>query len=149
LDPLAAASRYMSYASMVIPSNDAFIANDAPNAVPVFDAAGKFIGGRFIVFGSMVRDAGTEVNDEVPMNTAFLGQMSPNTGVTEGGVVMVHPGFMPGGNILSTPMFANSDFRAAGYRVAEVTVEVVPEPGTLSLLAAPLVLLAIRRYHRR
>jgi hypothetical protein len=145
LNPLAAASRYLSYASMVIPSNDAFIANGNPLAIPVFDAMGNFVGGSFIVTGSMVWDAGTEVNDEIPMNTAFLGQMMPNTGTTEGGVVMMHPGFIPGGNILSTPMFANADFTAPGYNVAQITVSMVPEPGTLGLLAAPLVLLLLRR----
>ena len=148
LDPMAASSRYLSYASMVIPSDDAFIANDNPTALPVFNPAGMFVGGTFMVLGSMVRDAGTEVNDELPMNTAFLGQMTPNTGVTENGVVMAHAGFIPGGNILSSPMFANADFTATGYQVAEITIEAIPEPGTMTLLAGPLLLLALRRYRR-
>jgi hypothetical protein len=148
LDPFAANSMYMSYASMVIPSNDAFIANDNPTAIQVFDAMGGFVGARFVVTGSMVRDAGTELNDELPMNTAFLGQMMPNTGVTENGVVMLHPGFSPGGNILSSPMFTNADFTAAGYQVAEISVEAIPEPATISLLAVPLLLMALRRHRR-
>ncbi len=97
LNPLAMSSRYFSYASMVIPSNDAFIANGNPMALPVFNSMGQFLGGSFTVLGSMVLDAGTELNDEVPMNTAFFGQMAPNTGVTTNGVVMPHPGFIPGG----------------------------------------------------
>lgn len=43
--------------------------------------------------GSDVLDAGTEVNDELPENVAFLEQSSPNTGVDENGVVEIHPGF--------------------------------------------------------
>jgi hypothetical protein len=149
LNPFAATSRYMSYASMVIPSNDAFIANGNPTAIPIFDAAGNFVGGSFVVLGSMVWDAGTEVNDEVPMNTAFLGQMVPNTGVTENGVVMPHPGFIPGGNILSNPMFANADFTTPGYMMAEITIQAIPEPATIGLMAGPLLLLALRQYCRR
>lgn len=56
-------SQYFSYASMVIPSNDAFIANGNPLANQVFDDVGNFIGPDFIVPGSQVLDAGTEVND--------------------------------------------------------------------------------------
>jgi hypothetical protein len=149
LDPNAATSRYLSYASMVIPSNDAFISNGNATAIEVFDATGGFAGGTFTVMGSMVWDAGTEVNDELPMNTAFLGQMMSNTGVTENGVVMLHPGFLPGGNILSDPMFANADFTAPGYLVAEITVQLIPEPTTMALVAAPLLLLALRRCHCR
>jgi hypothetical protein len=82
------------------------------------------------------------------MNTAFLGQMMPNTGATENGVVMLHPGFSPGGNILSSAMFTNADFTAAGYQVAEISVEAIPEPATISLLAVPLLLIALRRHRR-
>ena len=116
LDP--AQSKYFSYASMVIPSNDAFIANGSPLAHPIFDAQGMFIAQRFNVLGDEVLDAGTEVNDEIPENTAFFGQSQPNTGVDEGGTVVLHPGFLPpaAGGILADPMFANADFLRDGYR---------------------------------
>ena len=150
LDAMAATNRFMSYASMVIPSNDAFIANGNPMFFPVFDAMGAFVGGSVIVTGGMVLDAGTEVNDEVPMNTAFFGQMMPNTGVTQNGVVGTHPGFMPpgSGGILDDPMFANADFKAAGYQVAQITVEAVPEPATFGIAGAALALLAGVRLRR-
>lgn len=140
LDPLAASSRYFSYASMVIPSNDAFLANDDPFEHMIFDAAGNFQSQRFFLLGSEVLDAGSEVNDELPANTAFFGQAAPNTGVTEGGTVGAHPGFFgsfgnPGGiaSILASADFANADFTLPGYTIAEVTV--TPEPGALALLA--------------
>jgi hypothetical protein len=118
----------------------------------VFDMMGGFVGGSFIVSGGMVLDAGTEVNDEIPMNTAFFGQMMPNTGMVENGVVMIHPGFLPpgSGGILDDPMFANANFKAPGYKVAEITVEVVPEPATFGLACAALaVALAARRMRRK
>lgn len=106
--------QYFSYASMVIPSNDAFVANGNPTAIPVVGSGGGFVPTSFIVSGDEVLDAGSEVNDEVPANTAALAQMAPNTGVVENGVVAAHPGFMPGGNILAAR--PNADFTAPGYQ---------------------------------
>ncbi|YAF97167.1 MAG: spondin domain-containing protein [Nodularia sp. CChRGM 3473] len=138
IDGSLASSRYFSYASMIVPSNDAFIANDNPLAFRIFDDFGNFLGADFIVSGNRIWDAGTEVNDEIPENTALLGQTTPNTGVTENGVVTQHPGFLPGGNILSA--FPNADFTtlaSPSYQVVRIRVEQVPEPGsTLGLLIA-------------
>ncbi|GBF81064.1 PEP-CTERM sorting domain-containing protein [Aphanothece sacrum] len=131
VDRTLASSRYFSYASMIIPSNDAFIANGNPLAHPIFDNSGNFIGADFIVLGSSVLDGGTEVNDESTTNTAFFGQATPNTGVDENGIVALHSGFIPGGPILSDPRFANANFLAPGYQVARIQVELVPEPLTI------------------
>ncbi len=111
--------RYLSFASMVIPSNDAFIGNSDPLAYPLFDDNGDFIGTTVMRLGSQVYDAGTEVNDELPANTAFFGQAAPNTGVDENGVTTPHPGFNPvgAGGILDDPMFANADFTQPGYSI--------------------------------
>ena len=119
-----AGSRYFSYASMIVPSNDAFIANGNPMAHAVFDEDGDFVGADFMVPGTAVNDAGTEVNDEVPENTAFFGQSQPNTGIPEDGVVTAHPGFLPSGSggILDAPMFANADFLAPRYTTARFRV---------------------------
>ncbi|MGB0715385.1 MAG: spondin domain-containing protein [Phycisphaerae bacterium] len=126
---------YFSYASMIIPSNDAFIANGNPLAHRIFDDNGEFTGANFFVVGTDVLDAGTEVNDEIAANTAFLGQAAPNTGVTENGVVGAHPGFLPAGSggILDVADFANADFAQSGYPIAQIRV--VPEPASLALLA--------------
>ncbi|MEM8831313.1 MAG: DUF4347 domain-containing protein [Cyanobacteria bacterium P01_G01_bin.19] len=133
------ASQFFSYASMIIPSNDAFVANGDPSIHNLFDAEGNFIGADFIVSGSEVLDAGTEVNDELAENTAFFSQAEPNTGEDENGVVEIHPGFIEGGRILSEDgstegapaAFTNADFTADGYEVFRITVEEVvtqPEP---------------------
>jgi hypothetical protein len=133
-DPL---NRYLNYASMVIPSNDAFIANEDPSAHPIFDPNGNFLGALFTIYGSDVKDAGTEINDEVPEHTAFFGQTEPDTGVDEFGVVHGHPGFLPpgSGGILDDPMFQNADFTQPGYEIARITIirsDTLVEPGAVS-----------------
>lgn len=81
---------FISLASMVLPSNDAFFGT--AEAVQLFDVSGEFLGPIEISFnGSDVRDAGTEVNTE--LDAAFINQTAPNTGITENGVVGFHPGF--------------------------------------------------------
>ncbi|MBW4535591.1 MAG: spondin domain-containing protein [Pleurocapsa minor HA4230-MV1] len=115
-------SRFFNYASMVIPSNDAFIANDNPTSIPVFDEEGNFIGADLVISGDRVLDAGVEVNDEAQSNTAFLGQTEPNTGTTASGVVRTHSGLKSKGRILSSSDFANADFTADNYNVARITV---------------------------
>jgi Ca2+-binding RTX toxin-like protein len=122
VDGSASTSRYFSYASMIIPSNDFFISNGNERAHEIFDAQGNFLGADFIILGSQVLDAGSEVNDEIPANTAFFGQQTPNTGVTENSVVQLATGFIPGGSILSTPQFASADFTAPGYQVARFRI---------------------------
>ncbi|MEM9217904.1 MAG: spondin domain-containing protein [Cyanobacteria bacterium P01_F01_bin.150] len=116
--------QYFSFASMVLPSNDTFIGNGNPEAYELFDDEGNFLGPEILVLGSQAYDAGTEVNDEIPANTAFFGQQNPNTGVDENGVVRLSEGFIPvseGGQILADAQFANADFTAAGYQFARIT----------------------------
>jgi len=56
-------NRYLSYASMVVPSNDLFVANGNPMAHMIFDAAGNFTGPTVIeIYGRDVNDNGTEQN---------------------------------------------------------------------------------------
>ena len=89
LDP--SVNTYLSYATMVIPSNDAFLANGDPQAFEIFDENGQLLTSRHVFSNQRVRDAGTEVNSE--LEAAFLNQTGPDAGETEGGTVQVHPGF--------------------------------------------------------
>ncbi|WP_299850104.1 spondin domain-containing protein [uncultured Roseovarius sp.] len=84
---------FFTWATMVIPSNDAFLAApDDALADRIFDEDGNFIGPITIErFGRDVLDAGTEVNNEE--GAAFLNQTARVQGIAENGVVGLHPGF--------------------------------------------------------
>ena len=133
LDPANPGTRFFSYAAMVIPSNDYFIANADPQAFPIFGPGGRGLGADINVSGGQVREAGSEVSDEIPANTAFFGQMGGNVGEAQNGVVTFAPGYKtPGsGGILDDPRFVNADFTAADYQVAHIDVAVVPVPAAL------------------
>ncbi len=124
-------TQFLSYASMVIPSNDAFIGNDDPTQIDLFDADGNLIQrlgtGAFFVTGDDVMDAGTEVNDEIPANTAGLAQAAPNTGTAQAGLIGQHPGHMGSvrlggavGNILTAK--ADADFTDANPNIASIQI---------------------------
>lgn len=102
LDPVA--NRFFSYAAMILPSNDAFIANGDPQVVPLFDENGEFLGPvSFVVYGNEVLDAGTEANTET--EAAFFDQTAPDTGMMTADVIDVHPGFNgSAGNPNATPV---------------------------------------------
>ncbi|QDV34329.1 spondin domain-containing protein [Tautonia plasticadhaerens] len=158
IDSMSGASRFFSYASMIVPSNDFFIANGDPMAFELFDDLGNFLGNtgtpgvfEFLVLGSQVLDAGTEVNDELMANTAFFGQATPDTGVDEDGTVELAGGFLDGGPILGDPRFADAQFAGPGYQVARFRLAVVPEPSSVALCglgAAGIVALASRSRRR-
>lgn len=136
-----ASNGYFATASMLLPSNDAFVGT--ASAVRLFDDEGNFLGAQAIEFdGNSVRDAGTEVNTET--QAAFLNQTGPNMGETENGTITVHPGFngslgFPGGDQLilgGTNAFGNfidpvaADFTQPGAGIAVVHVnEVVTTTG--------------------
>jgi hypothetical protein len=83
-------NRFFSYASMIIPSNDAFIANLNPRSVALFRADGSFAGPMVInVYGFDVYDAGTEVNNP---NGAAAFSTEGGTSVDQNGVVTLHRG---------------------------------------------------------
>ncbi len=137
LDP--AKHRYFSYASMIIPSNDAFIANGNPRAHELFDADGNFTGPiTFTVLGQDVRDSGTEENTE--MEAAFINQTGPDRGTpTVDGVVVNHQGFINSlGNPGGTPIILGgttaagttldpvlADFTQPDTSIAQITIEAI------------------------
>ena len=124
-------NRYFSYASMIIPSNDFFIANGNPLAHPLFDEEGNFVARNFTVSGDEVNDAGTEINDEIAQNVAFLNQSAPNTGQEENGVVSLADGFAEPGTlsfpngVLSQPIFGNANFNSPEARIMKVSFKYV------------------------
>jgi MYXO-CTERM domain-containing protein len=162
LDVNPAAGRFFTFAAMVIPSNDAFIGNDDPLAVPVFGATGNFLGPiTFTVLGAEVRDAGTELNDE--QNAAFFNQPANGLGTTTNDPVLPHPGLLgsaghPAGTrvILGGTSTApvpgvffdanNADFTRPGAAVLRVTI--TPEPSGALLPLGAMAAGCVRRRRR-
>jgi hypothetical protein len=143
----ASQNRYFSYASMVVPSNDLFVANGDPTAHMIFDAAGNFTGPTVIeIYGRDVNDNGSEQNS-ADNDAAFStndGQALPEavairsffTDPTDAGYLESFIGS-------STPNGATigSAFSADDL-IARITI--TPAPGTTAMLAGA-GLLALRR----
>ncbi|MCW8884162.1 MAG: spondin domain-containing protein [Motiliproteus sp.] len=139
LDPTQ--HRFLNYASMLIPSNDAFFGND--DALELFTAGGDFVGDIVItVFGHNIYDAGTEANTET--QAAFLNQTGPNLGTSTSENIALHAGFQPGGNILGgtngagiffDPVLADFTRNSGLVELAEIRISQVPEPSSAALLA--------------
>jgi Ca2+-binding RTX toxin-like protein len=136
--------RYFNFASMFFPSNDAFIGNDDPTSIEVFDEEGNFTRADFVVTGNQVYDAGTEVNDESTSNLPYK-IANVGNGTVENGVIRSHPGFLPAGSggVLDTAnieganprvttfgnigkSYENADFLAPGSEeVARFSIDLV------------------------
>lgn len=129
--------QYFSFASMVIPSNDAFIGNDDPLAYHVFDNNGDLTdaSGTFTIqiFGEDIWDAGTEQNTGTGAAFSALGGM----GLDEQGVV-THA-MLPSdlSVFLGTQTAAGTTINtliAPQTLLATIEISIVPAPGVASML---------------
>lgn len=141
----ALSNRFLSFASMVIPSNDAFIGS--PQAIEIFNPDGSLVGGgntRTITIAyDQIWDAGTEVNDTLGAAFSTMGGVSSD----ENGLVQLMPA---GGlnNFLNTTTAAGASIStlfAPGATVATLTVTVIPEPATATIAAMALWLPGLMR----
>jgi hypothetical protein len=139
--------KYFSYANMVIPSNDAFVANDNPLEHQLFDENGDFVGPiSFIVWGSQVLDAGTEENNE--SDAAFINQSAANTGNTTTENIAIHAGYngsvtnldatpvnILGGTVASGDVIdsAKGDFKTSNYQLMRITISENTVPVRVSI----------------
>ncbi len=137
--PNPAMARYLSFASMVVPSNDLFLGNPNPLAISIFDAAGAFTGPQTIqIFGRMVWDAGTEVNN-IANGPAFVVGVDDRLGATENGTVRLFFDDSNAGSYLAsingvvTPGGTISRLFGPDDLIATIQVTAVPEPSSLAL----------------
>ena len=140
-------NRYLSYAAMVVPSNDTFVGNASPTQVPLFDAGGNFVAQGFTVHGGDLWDSGTEVNQ--PFGAAFLAGSNITDHTAENGLVtQINPAtqFTPYAGGLKADGYYFTGVPGASDGVVSFAFQVVPEPATLGLLGwGALSLLARRR----
>lgn len=136
--------RFLTYLSMVIASNDAFIGND--DALELFDSSGNFLGDRdILVTGNSIYDAGTEENNALD-GPAFVPGNPPGSGVaTVGGVITLHQGLgdfagitQANGSVLGAQAIDFVSDRDA-FQLARITITNVPEPASFALLGAGLL----------
>lgn len=142
VDP--ATDRYLSFLSMVIPSNDAFIGNGNPFAYELFDGMGNFTGISPIeVSSDEVWDAGTEVSNNLgaAFNTAGGTRSDENGVVTlagDAGLLNLLGQNTPAGtSVLSVPQ--------ASDLLATISVAQVPLPAGLPLMLFALGGLGVAR----
>lgn len=92
LDP--ARHRYLTVFSRIVPSDDAFVANEDPYRYEIFDAAGRFTGPLYAdFFGGDILDAGVCENNETDLIGLDTGFVSEHVCTPESGVMRQHPGF--------------------------------------------------------
>lgn len=130
-----ATDRYLSFLSMVIPSNDTFIGNANPFAYELFDDMGNFTNISPIeVMASEVWDAGTEVNN----NSGAAFNTAGGDRTDEGGVVTLAGSldFLLGQN---TPAGTTISSVPSGQQLlATISVAQVPLPAGLPLMLSAL-----------
>ncbi|WP_282605930.1 spondin domain-containing protein [Pelagibius sp. Alg239-R121] len=146
------------FASMLIPSQDAFIGLD--ESVELFDSNGNFISPFSLTFDrSDIYDAGTEDNSDNSA-VAFLNQGAEDTGASENGVIGLHEGLSdeilnagligPNGDIpfsRDAADFTQDDFGI--FARITVTAIDVPEPSSIAMLGFGLLGFAAFRHRRK
>jgi hypothetical protein len=144
-DPMS--NRYFSFASMVIPSNDAFFGNSNPMAYQLFAPDGSFSGPITIdILGRNIYDAGSELNDQMGAAFSAIGGMDTD----ETANVMLHPGLDA---FLGTETAAGSTLMSSigpDTVVARIHINAVPEPAGISLLIFGLAAVShpLRKWNR-
>ncbi|MEO0509526.1 MAG: spondin domain-containing protein [Verrucomicrobiota bacterium] len=131
------ANRYLSFASMLLPSNDAFFGNGNPTAYELFDAMGNFNGPFSItILGQNIWDAGSEVNDT--LGAPF--SMIPGDSTDENVGVSLHPGL---DDFVGTAL-GNNDILGTAFTnltpIATINISAVPEPSSFAAIAGVLAL---------
>ncbi len=147
---------FLTFLSMLLPSNDTFIGNDNAQAYQIFDGMGNFTGGTSItVTGNHIYDAGTEANDAgVDGGAAFLAGRDITQGGADGGVVTAGQSLeafaglqLATGDFLGEASILDFTSNPGAFNLLRIDItEVapVPIPAGLPLLAAALGFLGLR-----
>jgi PEP-CTERM motif/Spondin_N len=149
LDPTT--QRFLSFGTMVVPSNDSFFANANPTLLQLFDDSGAFLGAHtWSLTGLNVWDAGTEVNHPL-LGAAFVAGVDATLGESEGGTIQLQSLHGLDDSIGLTTPAGTVIGRALGEDAfLRISVAPVPEPSTYGMIGAlGLVGLAVVRRRTR
>ena len=141
------ADQYLSYAGMVVPSNDFFMGN--ASALQIFNANGTFRGPMTIyVYGSNIWNSDTEA-ESITQGLTFIAGQHPGTGtqITNGTISTVLPNseaFLNSINGLTTVAnYTITNVPTSDQLVATIQVNSVPEPASIATLGIGMVGLLI------
>ena len=145
--------RFLTFLSMIVPTNDQFIGNGNPTAFEIFGADGAYLGDQsFDITAAFAYDAGTEVNSATD-GPAFAVGVDATAGAEEGGVIT--QGLFGTDEFvgLDTPNGAvtqglNLTSDLANTTIARISVAAVPVPATAPLLLAGIGGIAFLRRRR-
>ncbi|MEM6331912.1 MAG: spondin domain-containing protein [Planctomycetota bacterium] len=145
------AYQYFSFLSMIVPTNDTFVGNDDPLAYRIFndddeliDELGNVVNTLTItILGSDVLDAGTEINSGI--GAAFTQGQDGTLGTDENGVVTIGSDLSAFQGVTDVTGRQINTLIAPNDVLATVTITIVPEPATASLLGLGALTLLMRR----
>lgn len=142
---------FFTFASMVVPSNDFFIGNDNPQAFRLFDASGNLIINSINQTSSQIWDAGSELFSVA--GAAFLVNGVNAVRTPQNGVVSFNFAELAqfNGEVTAAGYTFNSQLTANQpiYRIDFRSSTVVPEPSTVVLLSAGLMMMAFAARRKR
>ena len=134
-------NRFFSFGSMVMPSNDRFVAND--ETIVLFDSSGQLVTSSITLMGSDIWDAGTEL-DEL-FGAAFIQGQHAKEHTPQNGVIKLNSDFGVWAGATTPAGYAFNVTPSVGSPVARITFTVIPAPGAVVLLAMGATVLLARR----
>lgn len=128
----ASDNRFMSFASMAVPSNDRFVGNDDAMGVELFDAGGAFVGTDLVLYGRDIWDAGTEVDGL--FGAAFVVGQDAADHIDQNGVIATNYDFSLYSGAMTPAGYDFVDLPTGDGPIARISFRVVPAPSSLAFL---------------
>lgn len=138
-----AIDQFLSYAGMVVPSNDFFMGNATP--LQIFNPDGSFKGPMTIsIYGSSIWDSDTEAQSITTALTFIVGQ-TPGSGmqITDGTIVPVLPNsadFLNSIKGLTTAVgYTITNVPTSDQLIATIQISSVPEPASIAMFSMGVI----------